>query len=325
MRFDPAAQRTLRFVLGPRDDRASAPALANDQHSPIATSEPKSKRRRVAEASVVEVQLVELIRDLDRANDDNDKHYGLFVWPSALLLARFVAQQASTVCQDKVVLELGCGTGLPSILAGLCGRPAKVLLTDRADAVDIQRNVEANIRLNNLEGLVEFLPLTWGDVHLSDRMMETFRTVGVVLAADCFYQSEGSASSVHCVLLNNSLTKRFCHVLGCRFRESARYGGSHFPLQCLKFVQVLLHLPAPKVSRFPILTIIEAGPTFSLRLPVRCSINRSIAALLSRWGLAAKALDKRQLLGNEGDCEVQLEADFDSVYLYEIWALDAPQ
>lgn len=159
-----------------------------------ATEEPTLKRARVEEPSVVEVRLVEHIRDLDEANEDNDKHYGLFVWPSALLLSRFVAREADRLCRDKVVLELGCGTGLPSILAALCGA-TKVYLTDRADAADIQLNAEANIKLNKLEGRAEFIPLTWGDMHISDEVAAIFKTVDVVLAADCFYQSEGKCTS----------------------------------------------------------------------------------------------------------------------------------
>ncbi|OWZ15249.1 hypothetical protein PHMEG_00011143 [Phytophthora megakarya] len=178
-----ALQRTFRFVCG----SASGRTVLSDDLQTVA--EPKTKRQRVDEHAVVEVRLVEFIRNLDEVNEDHDKHYGLFVWPSALLLSRFIAHDTEKLCRDKVVLELGCGTGLPSILAGLCGA-AKIYLTDRADAVDIQRNAEANIKLNGLEGRAAFIPLMWGDVHMSDEIISIFRTVDIVFAADCFYQSE---------------------------------------------------------------------------------------------------------------------------------------
>ena len=148
------------------------------------------KRRRTVQTSIVNVRLVELIRDIDEANEENDKHYGLLVWLSAPLLCRYIASEAEWLCRDKVVLELGCGTGLPSILAGLCGAK-KVYLTDRPDAADIRRNAEANITVNNIHSRAEYIPLSWGDMHVSDEMLSIFRTVHVVLAADYFYQSEG--------------------------------------------------------------------------------------------------------------------------------------
>lgn len=78
--------------------------------------------------------MVELIDELDHADErvEQQRHYGLFVWPSALVLAQFVALECPS-WQGKVVLELGCGTALPGILAGRCGTPRKVrILAHRA-------------------------------------------------------------------------------------------------------------------------------------------------------------------------------------------------
>ncbi|KAF1792726.1 S-adenosyl-L-methionine-dependent methyltransferase [Phytophthora cactorum] len=190
---DEAAQRTLRFVCGCRnygiESQASYQSVTTD-------AEPTLKRQRVDESSIVEVRLVEFIRDLDEANEDNNKYYG------SLLLSRFVAHEASWLCRDKVVLELGCGTGLPSILSGLCGA-TKVYLTDRPDVGDTQRNAEANITLNGLEGCAEYIPLTWGDMHISDEITSILRTVQVILAADCFYQSEVAQLPASSILPTN--------------------------------------------------------------------------------------------------------------------------
>ncbi|KAI9906352.1 hypothetical protein PsorP6_016392 [Peronosclerospora sorghi] len=157
------------------------------------TTESKPKRQRRRETLSVKVRLEEFICDIDNAKEDSDKHFGLFVWPAALVLSRFIAYEAHWLCRDKIILELGCGTGLPSILAGVCGA-SRVYLTDRPDAVDIHRNVETNIKLNGLETRATFLPLAWGEMHLPKEMMSIFRTVHVILAADCFYHSEGLAS-----------------------------------------------------------------------------------------------------------------------------------
>ncbi|KAG7387658.1 Methyltransferase-like protein 23 [Phytophthora pseudosyringae] len=263
--IDAAAQRTLRFVCGCRTDGIVPEASCRDVET---AAEPPSKRQRVGESSIVEVRLVELIRDLDSANDDNDKHYGLFVWPSALLLSRFVAREASWLCRDKVVLELGCGTGLPSILAGLCGA-GKVYLTDRADAADIQRNAEANIKRNGLETRAAFIPLAWGDMLISDELISIFRGVQVILAADCFYQSQDFEKVLATVAL----------IFRCS-------GG---PASCKFFF------------------------TYQLR-----SISRSIAPLLARWGLTAKAIDKSELVSDSSYVDDSSARDFDSVYLYEV-------
>ncbi|ETN11599.1 hypothetical protein PPTG_10434 [Phytophthora nicotianae INRA-310] len=251
-----AAQRTLRFVCGV-ESQASCQGVATDV-------EPTLKRQRVVDPSIVEVRLVEFIRDLDEANEDNDKHYGLFVWPSALLLSRFITHEASWLCRDKVVLELGCGTGLPSITSALC-EAAKVYLTDRPDAGDIQRNAEANITLNGLDGRAEFIPLSWGDMYVSDEIVSIFQAVDVVLAADCFYQSEDFEKVVATVAL----------ILRCSNSPSCKF---YF--------------------------------TYQLR-----SINRSIAPLLSRWGLTARSIEKSSYINDAHEMEIQ---DFDSIYLYEM-------
>lgn len=59
--------------------------------------------------------------------------------------------------------------------------------------MDTQRNVETNIRLNGLDGVATFLALDWGDVRDPERAGRVFKTVDLVLAADCFYSSQGGA------------------------------------------------------------------------------------------------------------------------------------
>lgn len=67
----------------------------------------------------------------------------------------------------------------------------QVFLTDRSDTIDIQRNVDANIALNSIESVASFLALDWGQVAVSDSLLNIFETVDVLLAADCFYASQG--------------------------------------------------------------------------------------------------------------------------------------
>ncbi|TMW60118.1 hypothetical protein Poli38472_000160 [Pythium oligandrum] len=204
----------------------------------------------------VEVRLMELIEQLQEAENEVDKHYGLFIWPSAMVLAQFIASRYEDIVQDRVVLELGCGIALPGILAAKCGA-TKVYLSDRSDSEQIKRNVSANIALNGLEDVAAFLPLDWGSLDLADQLV-ALPPVDIVLAADCFYQSDDFEKVIATVAMVFRLNSQ------CRFYT-----------------------------------------TYQLR-----SINRSVAPLLTRWGMTAKAIDKSEFIHDDS-------AD-DSVYLYEI-------
>ncbi|GLE02546.1 hypothetical protein PINS_up011384 [Pythium insidiosum] len=109
----------------------------------------------------VTIRLVEFIERLSHADDATDKHYGLFIWPSAMVLARFVAFHHERLFRGATVMELGCGTALP----------------------------EANIALNDVQATASFLPLDWGSLDLVERVNELAQ-VDIILAADCFYQSK---------------------------------------------------------------------------------------------------------------------------------------
>lgn len=87
---------------------------------------------------------------IDEASFDEDEFlpYWAELWPSGLALARYVA---GIELAGKRVLELGCGLGLPSLVAALRG--ADVLATDWAgDAIELLRG---NAELNGAELRVE--------------------------------------------------------------------------------------------------------------------------------------------------------------------------
>lgn len=74
-----------------------------------------------------------------------------------------------------------------------CASALQVYLTDRSDAVDIERNVCANIELNCIGHIAQFMALDWGRVSaVTDSQLAIFATVDVLLAADCFYDSQGT-------------------------------------------------------------------------------------------------------------------------------------
>jgi predicted nicotinamide N-methyase len=83
----------------------------------------------------------EALLDEDAFEDEEFLPYWAEMWPSSIALARALAPRS---LGGRRVLELGCGLGLPSIVAALAG--ADVLATDWApDALGfVARNAEAN-------------------------------------------------------------------------------------------------------------------------------------------------------------------------------------
>jgi predicted nicotinamide N-methyase len=90
--------------------------------------------------------------------DANDEYppYWAELWPSSIALARAVAAAAPVGAR---VLELGCGLGLPSIAAALCG--AHVLATDRS--TDALTFTTYNAALNGTS--VEVDVCSWADAE----------------------------------------------------------------------------------------------------------------------------------------------------------------
>ena len=65
------------------------------------------------------------------------------IWDCAIVLSRFL-EKHPTLIQNKTVIELGCGLGLPGLVCSLIGARF-VLLTDRFSAVPfIKKNIEFN-------------------------------------------------------------------------------------------------------------------------------------------------------------------------------------
>lgn len=110
--------------------------------------------------------------------------YSFYTWPSAPLLAWYLWTQRRNL-QGLRVLELGCGTGLPGILAAKCG--AQVILTDSVALPRSLRHISACCEANNLvPGQdIQLLGLGWG-LFLSE--VHSLRPIDLLLASDCFYE-----------------------------------------------------------------------------------------------------------------------------------------
>ncbi|EQC41026.1 hypothetical protein SDRG_02083 [Saprolegnia diclina VS20] len=116
-----------------------------------------------------------------------DLDLGCYVWPCAIALATFLAQQPQLVA-SKAVVELGAGTALPGLLAAKLGA-ASVRLTDKcmADLAPATRS----IALNQLDpACIHTATLAWGDPVSRDWACD------VILAADCFYEPDDFEDAV---------------------------------------------------------------------------------------------------------------------------------
>jgi len=105
--------------------------------------------------------------------------YGVALWPSAIALAHEVALREHEF-QNRTVLELGAGTGLPGIVAAATG--AKVMQTDRQElALHLCR---INAERNGARG-IEHREADWAEWTVEE-------TFDWILAADILY-----AESLH--------------------------------------------------------------------------------------------------------------------------------
>ncbi|KAL3676139.1 hypothetical protein R1sor_026087 [Riccia sorocarpa] len=118
-----------------------------------------------------------------RISEVKKEDYGLYVWPSSILLAEYIWQQRARFAGRKV-LELGAGTALPGIVAAKVG--ADVVLTDHADRSEVFENMKASCEINNVDCRIQ--GLTWGEWDVETCSLLD-AGVDFVLGADVIYQN----------------------------------------------------------------------------------------------------------------------------------------
>lgn len=133
---------------------------------------------QLLEVADAEALLDELISKGDSHEDVVDERipYWAELWPSALGMAQFLLKR-DLIRQGQRVLELGCGLGLPGIVAGQLG--GQVTLSDYlAPALDFARS---NWELNNPEPVQTKL-LDW-------REPDPALAADILLASDITYEA----------------------------------------------------------------------------------------------------------------------------------------
>jgi predicted nicotinamide N-methyase len=120
---------------------------------------------------------------IDEDDFDRDERlpYWAELWPSALALARHLSERDLA---GTSVIELGCGVGLPSVLALVRG--ASVLATDHYEAAlaFTAYNARANVDLEP-----EVSVLDWRESDI-----EGVGVFDLVLAADVLYEAKNAAA-----------------------------------------------------------------------------------------------------------------------------------
>ena len=86
---------------------------------------------------------------------------GDVVWPSSFALAKLIAH-CPVIVDNKRVLELGCGLGLPSVAALLHANPAHVALSDRDNRV-LSLAYKSSTQLNRARASVSRSTIEWTD------------------------------------------------------------------------------------------------------------------------------------------------------------------
>mmetsp|Transcript_126047 Transcript_126047/g.368322 ORF Transcript_126047/g.368322 Transcript_126047/m.368322 type:complete len:313 (-) Transcript_126047:392-1330(-) len=132
------------------------------------------------------------VRVAEQRSAFDNSNTGAVLWDASVRLARYVVQLGRCKLAGKHVIELGCGTGLAGLAAGMQG--AHVTLTDLQEVLSqtTEANLEANLPALRKPGgaaasTVKLQPLAWGGSvdHLDPRPPFDY-----ILAADIVYKPE---------------------------------------------------------------------------------------------------------------------------------------
>ncbi len=111
--------------------------------------------------------------------------YGLYLWPSAPVLAWYLWLHQEELLRGKTVLELGAGTSLPGLLCAKAGA-AKVYLADVASDVNVLGNCRQAVRLNGLQDKAEVVGITWG-AYEPDLLRLRREGLDLIVGSDLFF------------------------------------------------------------------------------------------------------------------------------------------
>ena len=113
-------------------------------------------KRPTDQHDLTQIKIFSFSTDVKEGNDVDiviqevvHPHFGLYVWPSAILLAAYLASNSQRLCTDRHVIELGAGTGLPGLVCAKLNAK-RVIFTDHHRNVNVLANLNRVLELNNL-------------------------------------------------------------------------------------------------------------------------------------------------------------------------------
>lgn len=110
----------------------------------------------------------------------------LRVWPGAITFTDYLVS-ASEIFEDKTVVELGCGVGLPSLVLAKYCDTRQVILTDRESVCHV---AYANISANDLKCSATFKTLDWGDEYQLKAFRIRHPHIDFVIGTEIVYAEE---------------------------------------------------------------------------------------------------------------------------------------
>ena len=128
----------------------------------------------------VRVEVVETLPD--EMDGENINYHGTHLWASAVVLSAVVHKLG--ICRDKKVLELGCGCGLPGLVAAQ--EAELVVFTDGFESGLL--SAQKALEINQTVAKTEVKRLKWGDKEV----LQNMNRIDIVLAADCLYPDVSS-------------------------------------------------------------------------------------------------------------------------------------
>lgn len=120
---------------------------------------------------------LEVSKAIDVITNDDDAPLFGDLWESGRLLCETVADMD---CSGKSVIELGCGLGLPSIIAAKRGA-ARVIASDYHK--DSATFVNTNAGLNKQSNAVDFMQIDWRNNY-------ELGSFDIIMASDVLYEPE---------------------------------------------------------------------------------------------------------------------------------------
>nr|CAG4646527.1 EOG090X0C5G [Macrothrix elegans] len=128
---------------------------------------------------------------------------GLQVWRGALLLADFLLHAATDdkpgfkISEDDVLIELGAGTGLTSVVAGMVAK--EVCSTDISKG-NILSLIETNIKQNAhflKDHKVEVEELDFYNQNYGENLVDKLERASIIIAADVVYHDDLTDAFLH--------------------------------------------------------------------------------------------------------------------------------